>query len=205
MREYAERLPNEFDGIPSRYGEMPYRKLLWFMEARLELKRLNGEGGYGLPEEFRADLELIAKSLENNSGTVAGLDLVRRVLWRVDVFGFHLAALDVRQDAEVHRRVAGELLGDTEFSTRPPSERVQRIAKALQETGPSAGEPLAAADDNEVTRTLDVFRALAEAREAARGHQQRPPLDAELPHAVLQPDRHSGPAQAHAERGDEHA
>ncbi len=165
VREYAERLPNEFDGIPSRYGEMPYRKLLWFMEARLELKRLNGEGGYGLPEEFRADLELIAKSLENNSGTVAGLDLVRRVLWRVDVFGFHLAALDVRQDAEVHRRVAGELLGDTEFSTRPPSERVQRIAKALQETGPSAGEPLAAADDNEVTRTLDVFRALAEARE----------------------------------------
>ncbi|MFT7487454.1 MAG: phosphoenolpyruvate carboxylase, partial [Candidatus Paceibacteria bacterium] len=160
VREYAARLPNEFDAIPSRYGEMPYRKLLWFMEARLELKRTGASGGYGLPAEFRADLELIAQSLTKNAGSLAGLDLVRRVMWRVDIFGFHLAALDVRQDAEVHRRVVGTLLGDPKFADRDPADRVTSIAAALR----TANQTQQGGQDEESGRTLDVFRALAEAR-----------------------------------------
>ncbi|MCL4130930.1 UNVERIFIED_CONTAM: hypothetical protein GTU68_047559, partial [Idotea baltica] len=159
--DYAARLPNEFDAIPSRYGEMPYRNLLWFMEARLELKRTGAPGGYGLPSEFRDDLALIAQSLENNAGSLAGLDLVRRVLWRVDVFGFHLAALDVRQDAEVHRRVVGDVLGVPGFSELTPADRVGRIAAALATTAPAPTSERNA----ESASTLDVFRALAEARE----------------------------------------
>ncbi len=161
LREYAQRLPNTFDAIPTRFGEMPYRKLLWFMEERLALKQNGQAGGYGLPEEFRADLELIARSLENHAGSAAGLDLVRRVLLRLDVFGFHLAALDVRQDAEVHRRVVGALLDVPNFSDLAPAERTARIAAALQ----TGSVPDDAGDHPEVLATLDVFRALAEARE----------------------------------------
>ena len=46
----------------------------------------------------------------------AGVALLDRLLRRVEVFGFHLAALDARQDAEVHRRVVGELLEDPGFA-----------------------------------------------------------------------------------------
>ncbi len=161
IQEYGQHLPNTYDAIPTRFGEMPYRKLLWFMEARLALKQDGQAGGYGLPEEFRTDLELIARSLENHAGSPAGLDLVRRLLLRLDVFGFHLAALDVRQDAEVHRRVVGALLHTPEFSEWPAAERTARIASALQ----AETVPTYAGDDAEVLATLDVFRALAEARE----------------------------------------
>ena len=159
VREYAARLPEDFDAIPARYREMPYRQLLWLMAARLERKQRGAREGYGLPGELRADLELIGRSLANHGGAQAGLALVRRALWRVDVFGFHLAALDVRQDAEVHRRVVGVLLGDSRFSERPPEERTARIAEALR----SADAARRGEHDEETARTLDVFRALAEA------------------------------------------
>jgi phosphoenolpyruvate carboxylase len=160
VREYAELLPEPFAAVPARYGEMPYRQLLWLMTARLERKGTGDSGGYGPPDEFRADLQLIAASLTRHGGSRAGLSLVRRALWRVDVFGFHLAALDVRQDAEVHRRAVGALLGDAQFAERTPAERTARIAAALDAPAPRLGDT----GDGETRRTLDVFRALEEAR-----------------------------------------
>jgi phosphoenolpyruvate carboxylase len=161
VRVYTARFPNDFAAIPARFGEMPYRQLLWLMEARLERKRRGDEGGYGLPSEFRHDLALIERSLAQHKGSRAGRELVRRTLWRVDVFGFHLAALDVRQDAEVHRRVVGELLGDTDFETRSTQDRTALIASALRKSEALQLEN----GTEEATKTLDVFRALAEARE----------------------------------------
>jgi phosphoenolpyruvate carboxylase len=161
VRDYTDRFPSDFAVIPARFGQMPYRQLLWLMEARLERKRRGDEGGYGLPSEFRGDLALIERSLANHKGSRAGRELVRRSLWRVDIFGFHLAALDVRQDAEVHRRVVGELLGDAEFTTRSSQDRAGLIATALRTNGTFKLEN----GTEETTKTLDVFRALAEARE----------------------------------------
>jgi len=170
VREYAELLPDEFAAVPARYSDMPYRQLLWLMSARLDRKGRGVEGGYGHPEELRDDLGRIARSVERHGGSHAGLPLLRRALLRVDVFGFHLAALDVRQDAEVHRRVVGVLLGDPGFSTRPPEDRTARISAALE-----AGLPLHLDDGDEETRsTLEVFRALAEALERYGRHALGP-------------------------------
>ncbi len=161
VREYAERFPAEHAAIPARYRGMPYRQLLWLMTARLDRKGRDEAGGYGPPAELRADLELIERSLASNGGDRAGLALVRRTLRRVDVFGFHLATLDVRQDAEVHRRAVGVLLGDPSFATAEPERRAARVAAALRSDSP----PRPDTDDEETRRTLAVFRALADARE----------------------------------------
>ncbi|MDF1800937.1 MAG: phosphoenolpyruvate carboxylase [Planctomycetota bacterium] len=159
IADYRARFPEAFEEVPERYGQMPYRQLLWLMTARLERKGCGAVGGYGPPEEFRADLALIADSLASSGGSRSGLALVERTLRRVDAFGFHLAALDVRQDAETHRRVVGELLGDPGFSERPPAERTARIASALD-----AGTTRAPDSPSEETaKTLEVFRAFAEA------------------------------------------
>ena len=162
IADYRARFPEAFAQVPERYGEMPYRQLLWLMTARLERKGSGAPGGYGPPEEFRADLVLIADSLAQHAGPRSGLALVERTLRRLDTFGFHLAALDVRQDAETHRRVVGELLGDPDFPARPPAERTDLLAAALR-----GGAVVAPPDPSEeAARTLEVFRALAEAREA---------------------------------------
>ncbi len=162
IRHYARRLPDAFAAVPAQIADMPYRQFLWLLDARLSRKGTDDAEGYGPPEEFRADLELVAQSLARNDGSRAGLALVRRALVRVDVFGFHLATLDVRQDAEVHRRVAGRLLGDPDFAQRTSQERTARIAAALAD-GAALAAPADA--DDETRRTLEVFRALAEARE----------------------------------------
>lgn len=161
VEAYSLRFPDAAATVPQRYDDMYYRRMLWLMMERLERKGSGAEGGYGPPAELRDDLDLIAHSLREHAGTHAGLALVRRAMRRVDVFGFHLAALDVRQDAEVHRRVVGTLLGDDDFEERPSAERAAQIAAALLAPDlPNNGK-----QQEEVKQTLEVFHALTEARE----------------------------------------
>ena len=61
-------------------------------------------------KEFKADLDMLDRSLiANNSGVIARgrLRLLRRA---VDCFGFHLARLDIRQNSAVHERTIAELI-----------------------------------------------------------------------------------------------
>lgn len=147
--------------IPDRYADMPYRRLVWLMWAMTGAAgaAATDEAGYGAPEELLADLELLAASLRRHRGRHAGLELVERLRRRVATFGFHLATLDLRQDAELHRRVVGVLLGDPGFATRPPAERADLIRRALEQPPPPPP-----AGDGEVARSLAVFRAVAAAR-----------------------------------------
>jgi phosphoenolpyruvate carboxylase len=49
----------------------------------------------------------------------------------VRTFGLHLATLDVRQNAEVHRQVLGRALGESDWSTWAPARRAERLRDAL--------------------------------------------------------------------------
>jgi phosphoenolpyruvate carboxylase len=155
-----EELPEVARSIPPRDAAMPYRLLLWFMAARLDRKGRGEPGGYGPPAEFRADLELLRDSLAAHDGARAGLALVRRLLLRLDTFGFHLATLDVRQDAERHRSVVGELMQMPAFATAPAMDRAGAITAAL-----AAEAALPAALPAEARSTIEVFRALDEGRQ----------------------------------------
>ena len=73
---------------------------------------------YERVEQLRADLQLAAQSLQANRGANAGYQLVRRLLLRVDTFGFHLATLDLKQRADVHHRVIGQGMDDPQWLQR---------------------------------------------------------------------------------------
>lgn len=153
---YERWFPEAAALLPARHRDMPYRVFCHLMRARLS----TGSGsmhGYVNPGEFLRDLRLIADSLEANSGEHAGLFLVRRALRRAEAFQFHLARLDVRQDALVHRAVVGALLGDAEWLDRDRTTRATRLRRAILE-----GEVPAAAPDAEHQKTLEVFRAIAD-------------------------------------------
>ncbi|MEM9800145.1 MAG: phosphoenolpyruvate carboxylase [Planctomycetota bacterium] len=157
-----ERFPDAYATVPERYAEMPYRLALQGVHARLGATSDESEHGYGSPDEFAADLRAIAESLAANRGSQAGLDLVERLLVRVATFGFHLAQLDCRQDAEVHRRVVGELLGDAGFFEASRSERTARLVQALANDEPVLDA--SSAPSEEAGSTLAVFEALVHAR-----------------------------------------
>jgi phosphoenolpyruvate carboxylase len=167
LQEYAEQFPDVADSIPARYREMPYRRLLWMIWARLGTTESDEPGTYPSAEELDADLGIIADSLAHHAGRRAGLALVERLRARVQTFGFHLATLDVRQDAEVHRRVCGRRLGLEEFESLSVAERTEALRRALR---PGGTDPAPGSATEEETRTLEVFRAIGEARERFGEH-----------------------------------
>ncbi len=163
VESYRAAFPAAYDALPERYLDMPYRLALQGIHARLGATREEGEDRYRSPEEFSADLGVLSASLDEQRGQKAGLKLLERLLARVATFGFHLAHLDCRQDAEVHRRVIGELLGDGAFSDKPREQRTDLITKALES---GAIESDSGADpSDEAVSTLEVFDALQAARE----------------------------------------
>jgi phosphoenolpyruvate carboxylase len=165
--EYGSRFPDARDAVPPRHRDMPYRVLLRLIAARLMATSLDEASGYASATEFADDLQCIATSLVNQQGSHAGLFSVRRLVRRLETFGFHLATLDVRQNALVHRAVVGRLLGDPGWLDRSAAERATRLRRAIE----SGESPVATAlADADAERTLAVFRAITECRARYGAH-----------------------------------
>ncbi len=159
IADYAGRFPEAMAAVPARHRRMPYRVLLGLVAARLAATREGGGEGYRDGAELAADIGLVAGSLAEHRGRQAGLFRVRRLQRRVECFGLHLAALDVRQDALVHRRVVARLLGEEGWLEADPVYRQRRLVQAIETGEPPSGEP-----DEECRRALAVFAALADGR-----------------------------------------
>jgi phosphoenolpyruvate carboxylase len=138
---------------------MAYRAFLRLVGARIKATYDDTAYPYESPEEFIADLELVADSLRANKGRNAGLFAVRRLLRRARAFGFHIATVDIRQNALVHRRVIGEALQEPLWLTLDDDERTRRLATALERRESPLG-----ALSSEGRRTLAVFQSIAHCR-----------------------------------------
>src|SRR3989454_4726389 len=116
---YGAQFPKALATIPARYHDMPYRVLFRLVAARLEATRRDTPDGYTGAVELERDLGMVVASLREHRGEHAGRVGVQRLLRRVETFGFHLATIDLRQHAHVHRAVLATLLADPDWSNRP--------------------------------------------------------------------------------------
>ncbi len=156
---YIELLPQAAKRLRPRLADMPYRRLLDMMKARLALTAEGDRRGYAGAREFISDLELIDASLVSHRGEHAGRFTLQRVLWRARTFGFHLAALDLRQDSAAHDAALADLLGDDDWAARDAADRGSRL-QALLDQPPAAPD----APDGVLGSTLDVFRTVLDLR-----------------------------------------
>ena len=156
IEEYRGIFQNAYHAVPARHREMPYRVFLRLVQQRLQSTYDDDIYPYEKVDQLIEDIELIAESLSCNKGRHAGLFVVRRLLRRIRAFGFHMVTLDVRQDAEVHRRVVGECLGDENWMGRTAEERAKRIIEAIN-TRESAPMKLS----TQARKTIAVFQAIA--------------------------------------------
>ena len=156
---YAGHFPEAASSVPARHRRMPYRVFLRLISARLQSTYRDAAFPYESADEFVADLELIADSLRANKGGHAGLFGVRRLLRRARTFGFCIAALDIRQNAFVHRRVIGEGLQEERWLTLDDAERARRLTEALERRESPLGEL-----SSEGRRTLAIFQTIAHGR-----------------------------------------
>jgi phosphoenolpyruvate carboxylase len=132
IEQYMVLLPAAPSLSPTRQDRMPYRIFLGQIGERLRASYEGRQTNYENAQQFHDDIALIADSLAQHRGQQAGLVPVRRLLRRIRTFGFHLATLDVRQHAEVHRAVIAFGLDDPHWVDRSVAERTQRLRQALE-------------------------------------------------------------------------
>ncbi len=156
IEEYRGIFPNAYHAVPARHRDMPYRVFLRLVQQRLQSTYDDDIYPYEHVKYLIADIELIAESLAFNKGRHAGLFAVKRLLRRIRTFGFHMVTLDVRQDAEVHRKVVGECLGEEDWMEMPAKERTRRIIEAIESR---EGAPMTLS--TQARKTIAVFQAIA--------------------------------------------
>ena len=156
IEQYRGMFQNAYHAVPARHRDMPYRVFLRLIQQRLQSTYDDDIFPYEFAKQFRADIQLIGDSLDANKGEHAGLFAVRRLLRRIDTFGFHFVTLDVRQDALAHRRVIGELLGEDDWLNWSSQDRAKRIVEAIELRDSAPDSQSVAA-----RKTLAVFQAMA--------------------------------------------
>jgi phosphoenolpyruvate carboxylase len=109
------------DMAASRADE-PYRRALTGIYARTaaSFAALSGKApplpamvpgaAYPRADDLLADLRTVAASLEGHGGKAMIGTRLDTLIRAVEIFGFRLATLDMRQNADVHARVVAELL-----------------------------------------------------------------------------------------------
>jgi phosphoenolpyruvate carboxylase len=137
MKALAEKSP---DTNAHRMDE-PYRRALTGMYARLAatLKFLTGgdaarhavepQNPYADAGSFSADLKVIQASLKSHHAQALAAQRLDPLIRAVEVFGFHLATVDLRQSSDQHEKVVGELL---------EKARIEKDYAALEENSKRA-------------------------------------------------------------------
>ncbi|MBA2461987.1 MAG: phosphoenolpyruvate carboxylase [Actinobacteria bacterium] len=132
LPDYAAQLGAQNDGEP-------YRRKLSFVWWRL------GNEGYRSPAELIADLDVIDRSLRAHRGARLADGRLTRLRTRVELFGFHVAKLDVRLHA---------------LDLAEPDERVRETFAAVRRArARHGGDALDTVIVSGTTSADDVLRA----------------------------------------------
>jgi phosphoenolpyruvate carboxylase len=172
MRALADASP---DHAVSR-AEEPYRRVLSGIYARLaatsrELIRedanpqATGEAlPYPSPRELLHDLDVIIASLTQHKSGWLARGKLRPLHRAVEIFGFHLAPLDMRQVSDVHERTVDELLDrggvEKNYGDLDETARVKILLQEIQSPRPLASPHISYSDDT--AEELRIYRAAAD-------------------------------------------
>ena len=174
MQALAESSP---DTNEHRQDE-PYRRALTGVYARLAatLKGLTGrdatrhavapQNPYARSGDFLADLRTIEASLRTHHGQALVAQRLHPLMRAVDVFGFHLATIDLRQSSDKHEEVVAELLQVARLephyaSLKEPAKR-ELLMRLLNDARPL--RVLGASYSDHTRAELAIFEAARLAR-----------------------------------------
>ena len=181
LRKLSDASP---DKAPSRTDE-PYRRALILIYSRLSAtaKHLGHKLSllppvdphaqpYATPQEFIADLDVMIDSLFKHGAVYLARGRLAYLRRAVEVFGFHLAPLDMRQHSAIHEQTVAELFSNSgnkiNYKDLDEAARRELLLAALQ-----AGKPLL----DYASGSLDQYGAVAQSElqimQAAAQIQQR--------------------------------
>lgn len=178
LEQERSQMPEVYEELAIRYRQEPYRLKLAYVLARLEKTRdrnrriKNRDQAYRpIPEstnhniyrsgaEFLAELKLIQRNLAETGLSCRELD---NLICQVEIYGFNLAQLDIRQESTRHSDALNEIVEYLQilpklYNELSEAERTLFLATELQTKRPLIPTELPFSE--KVCETIETFRML---------------------------------------------
>src|SRR5215218_219700 len=147
-------------------NEIYHRKLLLVAERlRRTLEDAGSQAAYSGVSDFLNDLLVIRRSLVDNGDERIAEGGLRDLIRQAEVFGFHLAKLDVRQESSRIVRAAAELVAAgtrEELSSMDEEERTSLLRGLIANPEPLSAGPEDVSDASQ--EVLETFERIRQAR-----------------------------------------
>lgn len=155
----AERQGESGAGILDRNIGEPWRSMCYLLRSELD------SSSQLSISDFRNDIALLGSSLSEIGAHRLEERYIKPLLHKIDVFGFHMASLDIRQNSDFHDKAAAQLFtaagvaDGADFANWPEEKRVEFLTAELETNRPFlhtdqiAGENAAA--------VLECYKVLA--------------------------------------------
>ena len=201
-------VPEDEVEVLERFRMEPYRQKLIMMFRRLRATRAENEQPWGdrarnprayhQVDEFLADLRIIERSLLQNKGERIARGRLAHLIRNVQIFGFHLATLDVRQHSARHRAAMAEIFASygifADYQALAEQDKVRVLTNELLNLRPFTAQLQFSAETNE---TIALFR-LIRARQGRSGRGCHPDLHHQ--HDLCRQQRAGGAAPGQGRR-----
>lgn len=159
-------------------ADEPYRRALIGVYARLAAtcRELTGEDAgrhavgpapaYASAEALRADIQTVIDSLAAHHGEALADARLSSLARAIDVFGFHLSSIDLRQVSDVHEATVAELLKvagvESAYAALSEADKRTLLLRELQQ--PRLLTLPFHTYSEQTTSEIDIFRAAREVR-----------------------------------------
>src|SRR5690625_3886626 len=170
--EQGDQLSERYQRL---YKQEPYRRKVTHMMHKLrhqlsviqeeDRSYILEESARYTAEDFVGELKLIAESLRASGlDGVSSFGKLHHLMVRAETFGFHMAALDIRQHSGIHENTVAELLSVAEVTDRYPDlseeEKLELLDKELNNPRPLS--PVRVHLSDETAQMLQAFTLIGD-------------------------------------------
>ena len=160
----AEAVPGVVERANERYPDEPFRQKVAVMLERIDRVDDVRPGGYADADAFHEELTRLADALRNADLDDLAREFVDPLVRQVETFGFHLAALDLRDHQKKHTAALEEALGhvDVDYASMDEDERMDFLTEAILQDQPVLDLADTETLSDDTARVLRLFDALAD-------------------------------------------
>ena len=166
IQNLRERFPEMAAHVAHINAGEPYRQALTLMRERLRATQEQRAEGYPTSADLLADLMRIDESLRHQGADLIADGDLKDVIRLAQVFGFHLAVMDIRDHARRHAAAIAEICRQTGVSDAylelPEMERAALLAREIDNPRPLVPRDIGALSA-ETQEVIGAFRAVQEA------------------------------------------
>ncbi|WP_195576541.1 phosphoenolpyruvate carboxylase [Paenibacillus sp. 1001270B_150601_E10] len=149
----------------------PYRIKLSFMLEKL--RSILDEDTEGTPQRYRSvnefieDLHIVDRSLRHHFADYAADTHIKKLIRQAELFGFHMATLDIRQHSKEHENAMKEILANmnivADYSALSEEEKIELLNRLLNDPRPLTSSYVEYSESTK--ECLDVYRVVYEAQQ----------------------------------------